>query len=191
MRRLGLLVLTLMLALALSACGEDETIGNTTTGKLAQKKYGYEVGKYCPDFTLDLIDSGEKFTLSENNDKVTVINFWACWCSVCQKELPELNKLAGDFAGQVNIIAISTDNDDYYQNETMEFIHSRDMPNLLFAFDSENACNGQMVGETLNVSVDLPVIFVVDQDGQIIFHKSGQMSYDELLEAVAPTLNIE
>lgn len=166
----------------------DTSSSNVSSSK---GEYGNREDQLCYDFTLPIVESDKTFNLFANKGKITVINFWASWCGPCKEELPEFNELAGDFAEQVDIIAISTDADDYFQNEAMEFIHSQDMSNLLFAFDSEEASNGQTVGKALNIPSTLPVTFVVDQNGKIIFYKSGSMSYDELLAAIAPALSLE
>ena len=42
--------------------------------------------------------------------KVTMINIWATWCDPCKRELPELEKLAGELAGKgCQIIGICED----------------------------------------------------------------------------------
>jgi cytochrome c biogenesis protein CcmG/thiol:disulfide interchange protein DsbE len=43
--------------------------------------------KMAPDFTLSDA-SGKPVTLSEFRGKVVLLNFWATWCSPCQKEIP-------------------------------------------------------------------------------------------------------
>ncbi len=45
------------------------------------------VGKQAPDFTLTTF-SGEDITLSEQEGKVVVVNFWGSWCEPCKREMP-------------------------------------------------------------------------------------------------------
>jgi len=48
------------------------------------------MGKYPPDFELDLMN-GEKFKFSDHVGKeVIVLNFFATWCGQCKMEMPEL-----------------------------------------------------------------------------------------------------
>jgi thiol-disulfide isomerase/thioredoxin len=55
------------------------------------------VGKTVPDFTLPLATGG-KVTLSTElkKNRVTLLNFWACFCGPCREELPHLSKMAAD-----------------------------------------------------------------------------------------------
>lgn len=154
-------------------------------------EYGYKVGQYCPDFTLSLIGSDESFTLSENQEKITVINFWASWCDPCKEELPEFDGLAGTFADQVRIIAISVDADAAEQADAMVYLDEQQMSNVLFAFDSADASEAGLLSAAVDISTGLPVTLVVDADGQIIARNEGKMSYEALLAAIAPALDLQ
>lgn len=49
------------------------------------------VGKYPPDFRIQLIN-GDDFHLAENiGKKIIILNFFAIWCEPCKREIPELN----------------------------------------------------------------------------------------------------
>ena len=45
------------------------------------------VGKQAPDFTLTTF-TGEDITLSEQEGKVVIVNFWGSWCEPCKREMP-------------------------------------------------------------------------------------------------------
>jgi thiol-disulfide isomerase/thioredoxin len=74
-----------------------------------------KLGKPAPDFTLTVLDGPEKtktLTKAELAGKVVLIDFWATWCGPCLMELPEIQKLALDFADSkkdVLIVAVSQD----------------------------------------------------------------------------------
>ena len=46
----------------------------------------------APDFTLASLNDSV-YTLTELEDKVVLINFWATWCGPCRMEIPEFNEL--------------------------------------------------------------------------------------------------
>lgn len=50
------------------------------------------IGDPAPDFSLPTLQD-QKVSLGEFKGKVVLINFWASWCTPCQEELPELQKL--------------------------------------------------------------------------------------------------
>ena len=52
-------------------------------------------GDVAPDFTVKLVD-GSSFTLSDHDDEVVLINFWASWCGPCVGELPAFERLHAD-----------------------------------------------------------------------------------------------
>lgn len=52
-----------------------------------EHQYLVKVGDMAPDFETTLSD-GTTFKLSENRDKVVMLQFTASWCSVCRKEMP-------------------------------------------------------------------------------------------------------
>lgn len=41
--------------------------------------------------------------------KWIVVNYWAEWCRPCLREIPELNKLAKEYADQVAVLAVNFD----------------------------------------------------------------------------------
>jgi peroxiredoxin len=70
---------------------------------------GVGKGQKAPDFSLPTL-SGPKLSLSSLRGSVVVIDFWAQWCEPCKKELPQLEKLAKEFAGKdVIVLAINVD----------------------------------------------------------------------------------
>jgi thiol-disulfide isomerase/thioredoxin len=112
-----------LLAVLIAACSTGQTMGDATTttspgspttssttpgstvtsSSLPQQASPDHDREAAPDFTLAL-DGGDVFTLSETDRPVYLI-FWAEWCPVCRRELPVVDRVSADYAGQVDFIA--------------------------------------------------------------------------------------
>ena len=70
---------------------------------------GVGKGQHAPDFALPSL-KGNKIALSSLKGKVVLVDFWAQWCEPCKKELPQLDRLAKEYAGKgVVIVAVNID----------------------------------------------------------------------------------
>jgi len=70
---------------------------------------GVGKGQRAPEFSLPSL-SGSTMALSSMRGKVVFIDFWAQWCEPCKKELPQLDKLAKEYAGKgVVVVAVNID----------------------------------------------------------------------------------
>jgi peroxiredoxin len=54
-------------------------------------RHKVKIGDVAPDFTLKFID-GKTMKLSDLRGKVVMLQFTASWCSVCNKEMPFIEK---------------------------------------------------------------------------------------------------
>jgi thiol-disulfide isomerase/thioredoxin len=74
---------------------------------------GVRAAQNRSDYTLDMptLDGG-RWKTSDRVGKVLVINEFATWCAPCREEMPELAKIATDYASRgVEIAAIGLDLD--------------------------------------------------------------------------------
>src|SRR5512139_4044136 len=56
-------------------------------------------GFLAPDFSLPDLD-GQTVSLSDLRGQVVVLNIWATWCPPCRAEMPALQAVYADYAGQ-------------------------------------------------------------------------------------------
>jgi thiol-disulfide isomerase/thioredoxin len=65
----------------------------------------------APEFKVDGID-GRPLSLVGERGKVVLLNFWATWCGPCRAEIPDLIALQQKYKDQLQIIALTVDEDD-------------------------------------------------------------------------------
>lgn len=64
----------------------------------------------APEIPLLDLDGRPAGSVADFKGHAVVLNFWASWCKPCQLELPELQKMALERAGQkVKIITVNLD----------------------------------------------------------------------------------
>lgn len=57
-----------------------------------------KIGEKAPDFRLKDVMTGKAVTLSEfAGKKVVMLEFWATWCDICKREMPNLVKLQNEW----------------------------------------------------------------------------------------------
>lgn len=118
--------------------------------------------------SLDLADYG-------SNGKITVISFWATWCTPCKKELDAIADIYEDWQdefGDFELLAITIDNarqltkvPGIVSTKGWEFeVLSADQNEI------QNALNFQTIPHT----------FLVDAEGNIVYSHSGYVPGDEM-----------
>jgi peroxiredoxin len=69
-------------------------MGATTVLASADTAMRLKLGEKAPDFRLKDVMTGKTVSLSEfAGKKVVMLEFWATWCEVCKREMPNLVKL--------------------------------------------------------------------------------------------------
>jgi len=138
-------------------------------------------GQQAPDLTLQLID-GKKLKLSSLKGKPVLITFWATSCPGCIKEMPHLIELYNELHEQgLEIIGIAMpyDRPDY----VMEMVKQKELPYHI-AFDLK----GEAVRAFGKVSLT-PTSFLIDDQGQIVKKKIGEMKMDVWKKRIHLILN--
>ncbi len=102
-----------------------------------------------------------------------VISFWATWCKPCLKEMPHLNRLAGEYEGRVSFLAVNTDNSKSVA-KVAPFLSAKGYDNLIVPLDT-----GAELSSLLQVSGIVPFLIVFDSQGREVFRHVGYKEGDE------------
>lgn len=108
MRRL-VLAAVVPLAVLLGACGQDVA---TSEGEPAPAESSPTMSSSTTtpellDFTSTTV-GGESFEGASLAGRPTVLWFWAPWCPTCRSQIPQVEQLASDHAGALNVIGIGS-----------------------------------------------------------------------------------
>ena len=130
-----------------------------------------KIDQSAPNFTTTDI-SGRNFSLMQLKGKYVLLNFWATWCGPCVRELPLIKKLRDDFPeNQLEIISISEDNT---KKDLEKSIKQAGLNWTHVYFD-------RVIINKYQVSNGIPLTFLIDKEGRIVFKQEGPLSdTDEL-----------
>lgn len=122
----------------------------------------------APPFSLRTPGGVEK-KLQDFRGKVVVMEFFASWCPSCQDAVPELNALRKQFPGGLEVIAVSTAEDD--PHGLSEFIEEY-RPDYTILVDANDR-----VARAYRV-VGYPSYFVLDMNGNIQAQRMGNVDWN-------------
>ena len=131
----------------------------------------------------DLSDSpvslvgGDSHSFKNDQDKYTLINYWAIWCTPCREEIPELNKLAEEYADQLTVLAVNFDGE---QGEEL----LAQVEKLGIEFPSLQS-DPRAIWSLKPVSV-LPETLVIDSEGVLLHRLIGPQTLESLADKVIP-----
>ena len=123
-------------------------------------------GDKMPDLTFP-DPQGKKLDLASLKGTPVLLNLWATWCAPCKAEMPTLDKLAGDKAGQLKVVTVS---EDLKGGEVVApFFAGKDFAHLEPWLDS-NGDLGFAVGKGNSV---LPTTVLYDAQGKEVWRVVG------------------
>jgi thiol-disulfide isomerase/thioredoxin len=127
-------------------------------------------GKAAPDTVFSNPDGGE-ISLAEFKGTPVLVNLWATWCAPCVKELPTLDRLAGNHAvdGQLGVIAVSQDMGP--QPSVKAFLDKLGIEHVGSYQDSAMGLSG-----VLGVQV-MPTTILYDSEGREVWRYIGDLDW--------------
>ena len=116
---------------------------------------------------------GNMRSSKEWSDKIVVLNYWATWCPPCKKEIPDFIAVQKNYAENVQFVGLALDDRDKVKAFADDF--GINYPTLLAdiaAIETSKKLGNRFSG--------LPFTAIFDQDGQLKFQKTGELSRAEL-----------
>lgn len=172
MMKSSLLISALALSCALvTACNNGEQAGPNNPGKAEDGEKHPLKGLPGPEFSRDIVANGKgKAALSSYKGKVVIVDFWATWCEPCKKSFPKLQDLYTKYKGQLEIVAISEDEENA---GLKDFADSHGGAKFPIVFDEGKSIAGKWHPDKM------PSTFVVDKSGVVKFVHLGYHDGEE------------
>lgn len=118
---------------------------------------------------------GNPVSLSDFNDKVVIVNFWASWCKPCVKEFPSLIRMLETYSDEVVLLAISADKT---HEDLMGFVKAfnvKAVNNFVVIWDKD-----QEIALKYGTAI-LPESYIVGKDRKLIRKVAGVEEWDSPL----------
>lgn len=145
-----------------------------------------EVGAIAPAFAGETF-TGDAFDLDDHRGQVVIVNFWASWCDPCRNEMPLLQeRAAGD--DSIALVGINIRNDSEYA--ALRFLETNGIvyPNVRDDGDGGTDAFGPIELD-YGIGTTRPVTIFISPEGHIATFKLGELTADELDEAIETARN--
>ena len=144
------------------------------------------MGEPAPALSLTIAagaapDGPTRVNLSQMQDEVVVLEFWASWCGACKRATPVLNDLNREFADRpVAFYAINVEPIDRQRLQAAHAAFGTEFPTL---HDRSGEVQRRYAIEVL------PTVIVVDRAGLVRWASTGVPSKMRLRGAISEALN--
>lgn len=115
-----------------------------------------EIGSAIPDFSIPLANQSEHIDQDALKGKITIIEFWATWCSPCIGAMEHLDELRAQYPTDLQVIAVSQESFERVRG----FIQQKEF-DFLFAIDSAGVLNNYFPHRIIPHSI------IIDQQGVV------------------------
>ena len=128
------------------------------------------------DFTLTSLE-GKTVHLSDYAGRIVFLNFWATWCTPCQRELPAFQQfLAEQSADGPTVLSVDVAET---SDQIQAFLTQFEISGLNVLVDGD-----AKVSDSYGI-FNMPTTFVIDTQGIVRYPKFGAMTVDDLNSYVA------
>jgi thiol-disulfide isomerase/thioredoxin len=116
-----------------------------------------------------LADRAVSFEVARTNDKPTMIEFYANWCTSCQSMAPAIAELEDIYEDRINFVMLNIDNTNWLPE--MEQYDVDGIPHFVF-LDAANKTIAQAIGEQPKSVFEQTLVSLID--GQAIAAEPSQ-----------------
>ena len=123
------------------------------------------VGIEAPDFRAVNLATDDTVRLSTYRGQVLLVTLWATWCTPCEAEMPEIQRLYDELGPEgLRVLAVSEDEEG--PDVVRAWVKKRNL-----TFDILHDQRGDV--QRLYQAVGLPESFVIDRNGVIVKRVTG------------------
>ncbi|OQP53349.1 redoxin [Niastella yeongjuensis] len=151
--------------------------------KTSLVKQGFEEWAKEPVSVNTIDEAGLKDLISNNSDKLRLINIWATWCGPCVTEFPEFISINRMFRRRdFEFISISAD-DPAKKEKVLKFLQQQQASNTNYLFSIDDKYK---LIETVDPKWPgaLPYTILVEPGGKIVYGKQGTIDAAEIKKLI-------
>lgn len=133
-----------------------------------------------------LADRAIAFDVARSNDKPTMIEFYANWCTSCQAMAPAIAELEEVYDDRINFVMLNIDNTNWLPE--MEQYDVDGIPHFVF-LDAANKTIAQAIGEQPKSVFEQTLVSLIDGQAITLEPNQGQTSSlnDEPADRLQPS----
>ena len=159
---------------------DEVTTGEVTSGEVAAdatksptKSYNIDrskAGSPLPDFVFS-DEKAKDVTLARFEGRPILVNLWATWCAPCVAEMPQLDRIAGEYA-KAGLQVLTISQDSMGADKVLPFFNAKGFTHIRPWLDPENQF-GFHYGTGL-----LPTSVLYDAQGKEVARVTGALDWE-------------
>ncbi len=128
-----------------------------------------------PGTALPCLGVGAARVVSQGDGRPSVVNLWASWCPPCLREMPLLEQVFQDSAGQVSFVGVNTEDERASAAGLLDFTG--------VTYEQREDPDGRVKAALR--ALGLPVTVVYDADGREVDRRFGEIKDGWLQDTLA------
>jgi len=139
---------------AIDASGQEVTLGPIDDNPDARPR----AGSPAPNFLVADYE-GKAVRLEDFRVKVVFLNFWATWCTACEAEMPDMNRLAKQHPDDLVVLAVNRGES---KGAAKKWSDARKLGYIRFVIDPRES-----ISATYRLPNSMPVSIFIDANGRV------------------------